>query len=60
MTPRADVCGKQLIKRAAAAPEDKRVHNTITGQKGSAGLCCPPSVGMISDIRVKRLFLWSV
>lgn len=38
MTPRADVCGKQLIKRAAAAPEDKRVQHIITGQKGSAGL----------------------
>lgn len=54
MTPRADVCGKQLIKRAAAAPEDKRVHNIITGQKGSAGLCSPPLVGTIWDIRVKR------
>lgn len=54
MTPRADVCGKQLIKRAAAAPEDERVHDRIRGQKGSAGLCSPPFVGMISDIRVKR------
>lgn len=54
MTPRADVCSKQLIKRAAAAPEDKRVPNIITGQTGSAALCPPPFVGMISDIRVKR------
>lgn len=53
MTPRADVCGKQLIKRAAAAPEDERVQHIITGQKGSAGLDCPV-VGRISDIRVKR------
>lgn len=29
MTPRVDVCGKQLIKCAAAAPEDKTVHNVI-------------------------------
>lgn len=29
MTPRVDVCGKQLIKCAAAAPEDKTVHNAI-------------------------------
>lgn len=56
MTPRADVCSKQLIKRAAAAPEDKRVHDIITGQKGSAGLCSPPLVGMISEIRVKRIW----
>lgn len=54
MTPRADVCGKRLIKRAAAAPEDRRVHNKTTGQTGSAGLCAPPSVGMISDVRAKR------
>lgn len=29
MTPRVDVCGKQLIKCAAAAPEDKTAHNVI-------------------------------
>lgn len=53
MTPHADVCGKQLIKCAVAAPEDKTVHNIIAGQKQSAGLYSSPFVRMISDIQVK-------
>lgn len=53
MTPHADVCGKQLIKCAVAAPEDKTVHNIITGQKQSAGLYSSPFVRMISNIQVK-------
>lgn len=42
MTPRADVCGRQLIKGAAAAPRDRRVHDIITGQRGSL---CRDDVG---------------
>lgn len=55
MTPRTDVCGKQLVKRAAEAPEDPTVHKIIVGQKPSAGLHLFPIVGITSDTRVTSL-----
>lgn len=55
MTPHVDVCGKQLIKCAAAAPEDKPVHNVITGQKPSMGLYSFPLVIILLDTQVKRM-----